>query len=242
MKTIRSSYRKTQPFPSRQRGFTLLLAMVMILVMTVFGVFALNSSILQNRMAANYRDDKVSFEGAELATRWGETFLQSRTPAQRPFPCQTIDPSDPAAQRNCAAPGTVLAAGFLIKSSPDIPDVEERNPFNDTEVPSYWVNSRLYGEDPSAQACQGNNTVSSGGEGNSICVLDAQYDLRAAARNERGLAEQPRYLLEEVFVDRDDLAGNPQQGRVFYRIYGASTGERANTVSVVQSAVAKRYQ
>ena len=216
-------------WPRRERGFTLLLAMIMILVMTVFGVFALNSSILQNRMAANYRDDKVSFEGAELALRWGQAWLQSRTPLERPFPCQTLDPTDPDADRNCLAPGTVLASGFLVKSSPTIPDVEERDPWTD---PEYWINGRFYGEDPGL-AC-----------GTPPCLLDGntQYDLTDASRDERAYARQPRYLLEEQFVDRDDLAGDPQQGRVFYRVYGASTGERPTTISVLQSAVAKRYQ
>jgi type IV pilus assembly protein PilX len=213
--------------PPNEDGFTLLLAMVMILVLTVFGVFALNSSILQNRMSANYRDDKVSFEGAELTLRWGESFLQSRTPVQRPFPCQRLDANDP--NSNCNAPGTVIAAGYLVKSAPDIPDVEERDPWTDTD---YWQIARFYGEDPSI-AC-----------GSPPCLINTntQYDLTNANRNERALSEQPRYILEEVFVDRDDLAGNPQQGRVFYRIYAGSTGERRNTISILQSSVAKRFQ
>ncbi|MEE4174890.1 MAG: hypothetical protein V2I57_11615, partial [Xanthomonadales bacterium] len=150
-------------------------------------------------------------------------------PAERPFPCQRLDPNDP--NSNCNAPGTVIASGFLVKSAPDIPDVEERDPWTDVD---YWQIARFYGENPGV-AC----ALPSPG-----CLINGntQYDLTNAARDERALDQQPRFILEETFVDRDDLAGNPQQGRVFYRVYAGSTGERRNTISILQSSVAKRFQ
>lgn len=213
--------------PRQQRGFTMLLGMILILVMTIFGVFALNNSILQARMAGNYQDEKVSFEGAELGLRWGETFLQSRTPLERPFPCQTLAQ---AGNQNCANPRQVLAGGLLINAA-GVPndDVEERDPWDCGDV--YWSNARYFGENPElASLCGTPGTI------------DAVWDLNVAGRGNRALAEQPRFMMEESFVDRDDLAGNPQQGRVFYRIYAASTGERDTTVTILQSAVAKRFQ
>ncbi|MEE4216336.1 MAG: PilX N-terminal domain-containing pilus assembly protein [Xanthomonadales bacterium] len=215
--------------PRRQQGFTLLLGMVLILVMTVFGIFALNNSIMQSRMAGNFQDEKVSFEGAELGLRWGETFLQSRTPAQRPFPCQTLadDPND-----NCANPRQVLAAGLLVNDSAVTnDDVEERNPWDCGD--QYWQNARYFGEDPNTASVCGTPDFS---------TTDPVWDLRDAARGNRSLADQPRLMMEEAFVDRDDLAGNPQQGRIFYRVYAASTGERPTTISILQSSVAKRFQ
>lgn len=217
--------------PRRQEGFTLLLGMVLILLMSVFGIFALNSSVLQARMAGNYQDSKVSFEGAELSLRWGETFLQSRTPSQRPFPCQTLDPSSSTAQSNCANPRQVLASNLLVnEASVDNDDVEERDPWDCDDT--YWRNARYYGENPEvATVCGTPSPVNA--------VLDLSD---GTARGDRALALQPRFLMEEAFVDRDDLAGNPQQGRVFYRIYSASSGERATTVSILESSVAKRFQ
>ncbi len=226
---------KTQQFgrmlPGRQRGFTMLLGMILILVMTFFGIYALNNSVLQARMAGNYQDEKVSFEGAELALRWGETFLQSRTPLDRPFPCQTLDP-DPA-NENCANPRQVLAGGLLINSVAITgDDVEERDPWDCGD--QYWANARYFGENPDvATVC---------GAPAPMPAVSGWADLRNAARGNRALADQPRFIMEESFVDRDDLAGNPQQGRVFYRVYAASTGERDTTVSILQSAVAKRFQ
>ncbi len=218
---------RTRALPRRQQGFTLLLGMILILVMTVFGVFALNNSILQSRMAGNYQDEKVAFEGAELALRWGETFLQSRTPAQRPFPCQTLAE---AADDNCVNPRQVLAAGLLVNAA-GVPndDVEERNPWDCADA--YWSNARYFGENPDLASVCGTPSP-----------VDPVWDMEAAGRGNQALADQPRFMMEEAFVDRDDLAGNPQQGRVFYRVYAASTGERDTTVSILQSAVAKRFQ
>lgn len=213
--------------PQHQRGFTLLLGMILILVMTVFGIFALNNSILQARMSANYRDTKVSFEGAELALRWGETFLQSRTPTERPFPCQTLTTD---ANQNCANPRQVLASNLLVNNAATAnDDLEERNPWDCADA--YWSNARYFGEDPEGATACGTPSVDF-----------ANTDLTVTARGDRALAEQPRFIMEEAFVDRDDLAGNPQQGRVFYRVYAASTGERNTTISILESAVAKRFE
>lgn len=219
--------RRGVALPARQRGVTLLLGMILILVMTVFGVFALNNSIMQARMAGNYQDEKVSFEGAELALRWGESYLQSRTPLDRPFPCQTLAQ---AGNQNCANPRQVLAAGLLVNAA-GVPgdDVEERDPWDCADP--YWSNARYFGEDPQFPTVCGTPGP-----------VDASWNLEAAGRGNRALADQPRFMMEEAFIDRDDLAGNPQQGRVFYRVYAASTGERDTTVSILQSAVAKRFQ
>jgi type IV pilus assembly protein PilX len=197
----------TQAPPAGQRGYALLLGMVLIVVMTVFGVFALNGSVMQARMAANFQDNKVAFEAAEQTLRWGESWLQSRTTLQRPFPCDEV--SDIG---NCTAPNSVLAANLVPYA------VETESP---TSASSAWQTVGLqYGEDPQT--------------GTAV----------TPARSIPGLAngDQPYLLLEQAFIDRDDLAGNPQQGRVFYRVLAASTGERDTTISILESAVAKRFE
>ncbi len=221
--------------PHRQQGFTLLLGMVLVLIMTVFGVYALNNSILQARMAGNYQDKQVAFEAAEQSLRWGELFLQSRTPNTRPFPCQTIGQDDSA--QNCANPRQVLASGLLLDKAGESGDaLGERVPFKKSadgdlvlnDGDSYWANAREYGVDP--------DNPDDG-------YVDDIWNLAdSGSRGDRALSAQPVFLLEQAFVDRDDLAGNPQQGRVFYRVYAAATGERPSTVSILQSSVAKRFE
>lgn len=190
-----------------QRGYALLLGMVMIVLMTVFGVFALNGSVLQARMAANFQDSKIAFEASEMTLRWGEAWLQSRTPLQRPFPCDEV-----ADLGSCTAPNSVLGANLMPYN------VEQENP---TKADTTWQTVGLqYGMDPAT----GSSTAQS-------------FTIAGLAGD-----TQPFLLLEEAFIDRDDLAGNPQQGRVFYRVLSASTGRRDTTVSILESSVAKRYE
>ena len=223
-----------QGLPGKQQGFTLLLGMVLVLIMSVFGVYALNNSILQARMAGNYQDEQVAFEAAEQSLRWGELFLQSRTPSNRPFPCQTVTQNDSA--QNCANPRQVLAAGLLLDTagvagdslSERPPYVNEGGDFVVNASDEYWGNARAYGVDPDSP-----------GDG----YVDDVWNLTdTSTRGDRALSAQPVFILEQAFVDRDDLAGNPQQGRVFYRVYAAATGERPSTVSILQSSVAKRFE
>lgn len=199
--------RTTLPSRQNQAGYVLLLGVVFILIMTVFGLYAMNGSILQLRMSGNYRDAKVATEAAEMTLRWGESYVQSRSPLTRPFPCQTLTTNN--STQNCNNPRQILDANLITH------DVEDLDAWGGNDT---WTNAREFGIDPSTGL-----------------VTTPTY-------NVAGVARQPRFLLEQSFVDRDDLAGRPQQGRVFYRVIAAANGARITTLSVLESRVAKRYE
>ena len=201
------SRRNRLPGRQNQAGYVLLLGVVFILIMTVFGLYAMNGSILQLRMSGNYRDAKIAKEAAEITLRWGEAYLQSRSPLTRPFPCQTLTVNN--ATQNCNNPRQVLDANLITYS------VEDLDAFGNNDT---WNNARSYGIDPDTGL-----------------VTTPAYTIA-------GVSRQPRFLLEQSFVDRDDLAGRPQQGRVFYRIIAAANGARTSTLSVLESRVAKRFE
>ncbi len=199
--------------PSRHKGYALILGLLLILVMTVFSVFAMNGSILQERMAGNQLDHKRSFEAAEIALRWGEAWLQSRTPFNRPFPCRTLVQDS---NQNCNDSRQVLEVNLLA------PGLEDLDPW---ACGDEWSNARRYGEDPSLVT-----EVNCSDE-----VVETDWSVAEVHR-------QPRFLMEQAYVDRDDLAGNPQQGRIFYRIISSGMGSRTSSRTVVESKVAKRYE
>lgn len=199
--------RSVQPGGQKQAGYVLLLGVVFILIMTVFGLYAMSGSILQLRMSGNYRDAKVASEAAEITLRWGESYLQSRSPLTRPFPCQTLTTNN--ATQNCANPRQLLDANLIAYY------VEDLDPWGNNDI---WNNAREYGVDPSTGL-----------------ATNPAYSIARVGR-------QPRFLLEQSFIDRDDLAGPPQQGRVFYRIIAAANGARQSTLSVLESRVAKRFE
>ncbi|WP_018144619.1 MULTISPECIES: PilX N-terminal domain-containing pilus assembly protein [unclassified Thioalkalivibrio] len=78
---------------SRQRGSALIVALVMLLLMTLIGVTAMQTTILQERMAGNTRDRQMAFEAAEAALREGESFLSN--PSSTAGFLDPAEPGDP---------------------------------------------------------------------------------------------------------------------------------------------------
>lgn len=76
---IRPYARKT-PL-SVQKGSALVVSLIMLLVMSMLGLTAMQSTTLQERMAGNMRDRNLAFQAAEAALRVGQDNLQN---AQQP--------------------------------------------------------------------------------------------------------------------------------------------------------------
>lgn len=62
--------------PARQRGISLLVVLILLLVMSVLGIAVLRSSAMQERMAANMYDRSRSFQAAEMALREAQSYLE----------------------------------------------------------------------------------------------------------------------------------------------------------------------
>lgn len=62
-----------------QQGAALIVSLVILLVLTIIGVQSMESSVMEERMAGNYRDKRMAFEAAEAALRAGEIFLTIQT-------------------------------------------------------------------------------------------------------------------------------------------------------------------
>ncbi len=63
----------------QQQGIALIISLVILLVLTILGVQSMSTSVLEERMAGNYRDKKMAFEAAESALKAGEAFLSLQT-------------------------------------------------------------------------------------------------------------------------------------------------------------------
>ena len=62
-----------------QKGAVLFVGLVMLLVMSLIAITGMQSSILEERMAGNTRDNMVALQAAEAALKAGETLLDSGT-------------------------------------------------------------------------------------------------------------------------------------------------------------------
>ncbi|HEX9627328.1 MAG TPA: PilX N-terminal domain-containing pilus assembly protein [Acidiferrobacterales bacterium] len=64
---------------SAERGATLFVALMFMLILTIFGVTAVTTSTLQEKMSANLKDQQMAFQSAETALREAEARLGSLT-------------------------------------------------------------------------------------------------------------------------------------------------------------------
>lgn len=60
-----------------QRGAVLVVGLLLLVVLTLIGVASMQSTTLQERMAANMREQEQAFQSAEAALRSGENFLRT---------------------------------------------------------------------------------------------------------------------------------------------------------------------
>ena len=80
-----------------ERGIALVAVLMFLVIMTMIGMAAMQSSGLQDRMSGNMRDQDIAFQAAENAVREGEQWID----AQVAHPA--VSPSNSG---NCAAPCT----------------------------------------------------------------------------------------------------------------------------------------
>jgi type IV pilus assembly protein PilX len=64
--------RQPLDYPRRQHGAALVVSLVLLLVLTILGITALNSSIMQNFMSSSYRQQTVTLADAENILLAGE--------------------------------------------------------------------------------------------------------------------------------------------------------------------------
>lgn len=60
-----------------QTGITLVVSLIILILMTVIGVTAMQTTVLEEKMAGNARDLHLAFQASEAALREGEDFLQN---------------------------------------------------------------------------------------------------------------------------------------------------------------------
>jgi type IV pilus assembly protein PilX len=68
-----------------ERGVVLFISLVLLLVLTIAGVSAVQTTSLEERMARNSHDSLIAFQAAEAALREGERFLDQNVNSTAPF-------------------------------------------------------------------------------------------------------------------------------------------------------------
>ena len=120
----------SNPSPRHQQGAVLAISLIILLLMTIIGVSAMQSTTLQEKMAGNLRDSNLAFQAAESALRDAENYL---------FTAASL----PSFSSSCTN-------SFCIPAAPsDTPQWKKKNASNVT----YWnddTKTRRYGTDTGA--------------------------------------------------------------------------------------------
>jgi len=179
---------------SKQTGAVLLVGLMVLVVLALLGVAYSQISVIQERLAGNFKDLSVAFQSSESSSRWGMSWLQSLggEVLSRPFPCND----------DCDETTPVREVGFY--------------PAHPSPKSDFWEDAGVYGIRP-------------------IDGEDMEYTVAM-------VHEQPRYVMEQQFFMRDDLAGDPQKGVAFYRVTAKGIGERPNSDAIVSAVIAKRFE
>lgn len=92
-----------------QRGVALIVALILLVVITLVGLAAIGTTILQNKAASNQYDRQIAFQSAEAALRVGAAMLPDNiaNPLWSSDACEadpiTKDPINPSAPGGCHA-------------------------------------------------------------------------------------------------------------------------------------------
>jgi type IV pilus assembly protein PilX len=66
--------------PNKQQGLALIVSLIMLLIMTLLAVNSMQTTVLEEKMAGNYKNRNMAFQSAEAGLRAGEDYLRD-TPA-----------------------------------------------------------------------------------------------------------------------------------------------------------------
>lgn len=81
------------PFPRKQSGAALYVALIMLILLALIGIVALQVAGLQERMSSNYQAASMAFQNAEGAARAQEATLKSSVLAGM-SPSTNVPPTD----------------------------------------------------------------------------------------------------------------------------------------------------
>jgi len=218
----------------RQRGISLMLSLVLLVVLSLLGLSAMQNGTLQERMSNNLRDRNIALQAAELALRDAERDLGSLLADNATF---------------CPAGGA--AGGVTCRSATERPTVAADQAgfwawgpaMRLTWTPGCVDGQCLPAEDYSATTPVWDDTAANwapqtGSTGTNPTIQYGTYTGATAIAN---VAAQPRYILE-IFqpggIGTFDVAGIGGTQRVAIRITVRAVGQNPNTVVVLQSIVA----
>ncbi|MBS0557186.1 MAG: hypothetical protein JSR27_07210 [Proteobacteria bacterium] len=210
---------RNHPTPKRQQGAVLFVALVFLVLITLLGLTASGTSILQERMAGGLRNGQMGLMGAETAARGAESWLWNLAGTGGTINCG-FNGGD---NGFCYAPmtldngsgGTIFASNTLLTAF--------------RTSPSWIANATSGGADYTNGS---NAALNASSLGTARLAQIPQYML-----DYRGLVRPPGVPEsgQGGSIDEDTGRGSTNQNLYSYRITARAAGGNAGAVAVVES-------
>ena len=125
--------RSTRHSATAQAGFTLIVALIFLVLITLVATFSIRSVSLQTRMSAANHDRNLVYQASETGLREAEARAVSSTNANFPAAacssgyCAEPAPSDAPRWSNASSTGWSPVTAPLSANAPDVETIVERN-------------------------------------------------------------------------------------------------------------------
>ena len=125
-----------------QRGTALVMTLVFLVLLTMLGITAINTSTLEERMAGNTKDQNLSFQAAETALRAAETWVESTTAATSLAANNAYGLYDPSTT-GTEVWDSVIWAGANVVTYPGVPGTPASGTLGDVNIRPKYIIEKL---------------------------------------------------------------------------------------------------
>ncbi len=107
--------------PCRQKGAVLAISLIILVLMTIIGVSSIQTTIMEERMTGNMRDQNIAFQSAEAAIREAENYVENDITTTGDFGTQNglFDDPENEPEDPWAAATWTTAANYRSATAPE---------------------------------------------------------------------------------------------------------------------------
>jgi Tfp pilus assembly protein PilX len=219
---------------SRQKGGVLLLCLILMIAVTLLGLSSMNTTLVENRIVSNTRNQTLALGGAESALEEAQKIVEGKAGenAQAGLSLKQIQAND-SRYDPANLNGSVSAVQVKLTSS-DTASIPLWGKGAVTENAHYLDN---YGND---RVAWWNDDINTAMYSQNLSASNTQ-----AVKEHYSLAGNPRYVVEKGAFIADDLNPNAlaeYRGRVAFVILSRSVGRTDKVESTLQATVLTRYR
>ncbi len=178
----------------RQRGAVLMISLIFLIVLTLLGLTASQSAILEERMSGNTRDRSVAMQSAEMALRRAEQHVRARKMDLAGF-------TDECTDGLCSwmSPSSVWQGTTVAHRWDEVDEEDDAISYEETDLPYGAGNVTLAVDEDLPEGVVAPRYLIEGKEITSVCPVSECYVYRITVRAQGGNPNTVVWLQEAIY-------------------------------------------